>query len=1282
MAGECRCCGGRCGDVQPLELDRRGFLEKLAAGAAALSLSGQMAWAEDGDAVVPPPQSTAAKRYPLTPRRVYRGKNLEAVAMPLGGIGTGSVWLDGQGRLGVWQIFNNLSEPRVPDSFLAVRAKTASGAVVARVLQTAGEGRLPPIELLDYEGGYPVARLSFHDPALPIQVALEALNPLIPLDTANSSIPCALFRLTATNPGSVPVEAAFCATLQNAVGNGGAEGLKNVRHGGYGGNRNRVLRGQATTIVAMDKSPDPVASGPVKVRTASGKEVAGPELLWLTGVEKGTVPISRDGPEGASQKWGPSPFPRPTAEAMAKIAAEGGVVLADGLSPAFFEMLAKLRAGIRGDDSTTTMFDDFEGKTYEGWTITGEAFGKGPSHGTEPGQQSVTGFSGHGLVNTFVDGDRPQGTATSRPFRIRQRYIGFLIGGGNKPGKTCINLRIDGRVVRTATGKDQEALEPASWDVADLKGRTAVLEIVDKSSEGWGHINIDRIIFADVPPEPLLRQGTPTEKAVRALPLEFTASDEALLATGSRVVLGPHAPPEWAALLDQWNVTRYTRLRGFQAAKHGYQVLVATADGDPLVIAGPLGKGRILLALAPAMPWNLGSAMLAAERGAPLGRGERLVPGNPSFGSMALAAFDGQAVALNAWAKAEEIAAFVANPNQKCHVTASPDAEEIAAFVADPNNASIKGTVPFLLTQKSGQSPADEAVSEPGETINAALAVPFTLAPGESRSVTFALTWHFPNVERFGHGGNLYSRRWPDAPAVARYLAKNLDALWQRTQLYHATLFESNLPEEFLDAMSSQSVILRGPTCFWSEDGYFGGFEGSYGCCPLNCTHVWNYAQAHARLFPDVGRNMRISNFITYLHSDGETSHREHAKHPAFIDGHCACIEAAYREHQLSPDRVFLEKIWPGVKKSVDWLIQHIDRAREGMPHGHQPNTYDTSVSGANTFIGSQYLSALAAAERMALAMNDPQSAERWEIVRRAGMRNQNEKLWNGEYYIQIPDPNPAEDYDMGCHADQLLGQWWAHMLGLGYLYPAARVKTSLEAIMRHNFREKFAGFRQTPRRYIPDDEGGLIICTWPHGGRPKVFILYADEVWTGIEYAVAGAMVYEGLIGHARTIVRMARSRYDGRRRDGLNSGPGGNPFNELECGKFYARAMSAWSLLIASQGLLLDGPKGLLGFRPRWQPEDHRSFFTAAEGWGLFVQKRDAKEQTERIEVRHGRLRLKELVFSAPQGALAASVKISGRPVPATLEQTGGDVRLVLAQETVVAEGAAIEVSLQRTA
>jgi uncharacterized protein (DUF608 family) len=523
-----------------------------------------------------------------------------------------------------------------------------------------------------------------------------------------------------------------------------------------------------------------------------------------------------------------------------------------------------------------------------------------------------------------------------------------------------------------------------------------------------------------------------------------------------------------------------------------------------------------------------------------------------------------------------------------------------------------------------------------------------------------------------------------DAAAVARHVAGDLAALWSRTRLYHQTLYQSNLPEEFLDAMTSQVAILRGPTCWWSEDGYFGGFEGSYGCCPLNCTHVWNYAQTHARLFPEVGRNMRISNFVTFLHPNGETSHREHAPHNAFIDGHCACIEAALREHQLSADGRFLQTVWPGVKKAVDWLIEAVDKDRDGVPTGQQWNTYDTAVSGANTFIGSQYLAALAAGERLAAAMGDADSAARWRAVREAGMKNQNDKLWSGEYYIQVPDPQGGRDYGPGCHADQLLGQWWAHMLNLGYLYPAERVKGALEAVAKYNIRERFAGFKQSPRRYIPDDEGGLIICTWPHEGRPKSFILYADEVWTGIEYATAGAMVYEGLIDSARKIVRIARGRYDGRRRNGLDSGPGGNPYNELECGRFYARAMSSWSLLIASQGLVLDGPTGLLGFKPKWQPEDHRSFYTAPEGWGLFVQSRRQGGQTERIEVRHGRLSVKELVFELPAaagaaGAPTATVTTAGQAITATVKREGAEIRLTFPQPLAVPEGQAIEVAMK---
>ncbi len=1213
MSYEGRCCGGRCGYTSAEAMSRRAFMGRVATGTVAIALAGEMALAENGDEVmaVAAPVARGAKAYAMTRPRVYRGRNLEAVAMPIGGIGTGSIWLNGRGQLSVWQIYNNLNETRTPDSFFAMSVKEGEGPRVTRVLQTASEGGLKPMESVEYEGGYPIARLTFRDSALPVEVLLEGMNPMIPLDAANSSIPCAIFRVTAKNTGSKAVEVGLFASLQNAVGSGGAGGISGVKFGGYGGNRNRVLRDGGMVAVAMDKSADPVATGPVKVRTERGMEVSGPEMYWMAGVSDLTAE---------------------TAGPVARAAAEGGVVLLEGVGAFFFETLEKFRAAARDFSSVATVFEDFE-NGYGGWKLTGTAFGASPSKGTEPSQQVVTGFNGRALVNTYQGGDGPQGTATSRAFKIERRYIGFLIGGGSHRNQTCVNLRVGDRVVRTATGKDREALEAASWDVGDLRGQEAVIEIVDRNSGPWGHINVDQIIFSDVPPEGLLSGKSKIGEAAKALELVFTGAEEVEKAGEVRSESVKDAGVEW-------KVGRYTKLKGFGAGEKGYRVLEKTAEGEALVIEGPLGKGRVIMALAGNLPWSWGSAMMVASRGLPLKAGERVVPGHVGWGTMALAAMSEKAVGLAGWTEAAEWGDFVGG-------------------------------------RRNGG--AEEVVSPGGQTINGALGVPLKLGAGESGTVTFAITWHFPNVQRFEHRGNYYSRRWADAMAAARHLARNLEALWGRTVLYHETVYQSNLPEEFLDAMTSQSVILRGPTCWWSEAGYFAGFEGSYGCCPLNCTHVWNYAQTHARLYPTIGRNMRISNFVTFLHASGETSHREHTRHEAFIDGHCACIEGALREHQMSVDQRFLAQIWPGVKKAVDWLIGAIDKGGDGMPHGHQWNTYDTAVSGENTFIGSQYLAALAAGETMAKVMNDEESAKRWRAVREAGMKNQDEKLWDGEYYIQRPEARSARDYNTGCHADQLLGQWWAHMLDLGYLYPPARVKKALEAVARHNYRENFVGFKQVPRRYVPDDEGGLIICTWPKGGRPKEFILYADEIWTGIEYAAAGGMVYEGLMEEARKIVKMARSRYDGRRRDGLDSGPGGNPFNELECGKFYARAMSSWSLLIASQGLVLDGPRGILGFRPKWQPEDHRSFFTGPEGWGLFVQERKAGEQTERIEVRHGRLRLKEMVFELPgEGSAKATVTIGGEAAGVVVKQAGRGIRLVLEKEAVVSEGSAVEVRL----
>ena len=145
---------------------------------------------------------------------------------------------------------------------------------------------------------------------------------------------------------------------------------------------------------------------------------------------------------------------------------------------------------------------DFEGQTYGDWQVEGEAFGKGPARGALPSQMKVEGFAGKGLVNSFHGGDKSTGKLTSPAFTIERRFITFLIGGGGWAKETCMNLLVDGHVVRTATGNNSkpggsEALAPAAWDVAEFAGRRATLAIIDQRTGGWGHINVDQIVQAD-----------------------------------------------------------------------------------------------------------------------------------------------------------------------------------------------------------------------------------------------------------------------------------------------------------------------------------------------------------------------------------------------------------------------------------------------------------------------------------------------------------------------------------------------------------------------------------------------------------------------------------------------------------------------------------------------------------------------------------------------------------------------------------------------------------------
>jgi fructan beta-fructosidase len=199
---------------------------------------------------------------------------------------------------------------------------------------------------------------------------------------------------------------------------------------------------------------------------------------------------------------------------MRKLSTASGTILKNGKGSQMKKWLICVLAvicGCAGVESTAPepepktediLVADFEGETYGDWKVTGEAFGPGPAKGTLAGQMAVSGFEGKRLVNTYFNGDDTTGTLTSPTFEIQRRCINFLIGGGMYPGEACINLLVDGKAVRTATGPNDrpggtEALDSHSWDVSDLAGKTAQIQIVDEKTGGWGHINIDQIVQSD-----------------------------------------------------------------------------------------------------------------------------------------------------------------------------------------------------------------------------------------------------------------------------------------------------------------------------------------------------------------------------------------------------------------------------------------------------------------------------------------------------------------------------------------------------------------------------------------------------------------------------------------------------------------------------------------------------------------------------------------------------------------------------------------------------------------
>jgi len=582
----------------------------------------------------------------------------------------------------------------------------------------------------------------------------------------------------------------------------------------------------------------------------------------------------------------------------------------------------------------------------------------------------------------------------------------------------------------------------------------------------------------------------------------------------------------------------------------------------------------------------------------------------------------------------------------------------------------------------SGTLPDTQDLKDGAPSPGASLHVPFSLDGGEKKTIRFRLAWYVPfSLERKGSETEFaamdccsskkeenyrpwYSNRFEGIDAVADYWNSQYDELKKRTELFTDTFYQNTLPEEITDAVAANLSILKSPTVLRQYDGRIWGWEGcndDCGCCAGSCTHVWNYAQAIAHLFPRLERTLRETEFIESLCADGWQTFRVPLpvvqissddpqswgkSQDVAVDGQCGTLIKMYRDWRISGDTDWIASHWEHMTRTLDFCIRHWDPDEQGCTPEPQHNTYDIEFWGPNGFASSYYLAALKSVILIGEALG--KETRRYERIFDSGRSYMENELYNGEFFIQkvvwegLRAGNPVEadsllasyseeakelmekegpkyQYGGGCLADGVIGAWMAATSGIDdSIFDGKKIESHLQAVYDHNFKPDLRdNITQNRPGFALNNEGGLLLCTWPRGDALTLPFTYSSEVWTGIEYQVASHLMSVGKVQEGLDIVRTCRARFDGTKR---------NPFNEYECGHWYARAMSSYALLQGITGIRYDAVEKTLYINPQIDG-DFRSFISTATGFGTA----GIKDDKPFIEVVEGEIQVEKISYTS---------------------------------------------------
>lgn len=446
-----------------------------------------------------------------------------------------------------------------------------------------------------------------------------------------------------------------------------------------------------------------------------------------------------------------------------------------------------------------------------------------------------------------------------------------------------------------------------------------------------------------------------------------------------------------------------------------------------------------------------------------------------------------------------------------------------------------------------------------------ALCSELQLKPGEKKDVRFILTWYFPNNlgkkgEKLGH---YYENLYKDSLEANRYLCDNYDSVFKSATAFADLLYSTDLPSVYPDCWSSNlSPIVK--SSVYLKNGKFGLWEG-LGFCGLHTTDITYHASfGLINLFPDLQKK-QMKMGAEFQREDGRVHHlfkpdmKRTDKSFDRVDMNMQFVLMVLRDYLFTGDRDYLVSLWDNVKRAMD-SIEKLDTDSDGLPdYDTKRNTYDAwNFSGTSAYISVLWLAALKASVVIAEKIGDNERYDKWNSLLEKGKKSLESRLWNGEYYNLWTDKGKTDEAVM---TDQLDGEWFLRMIGLGGNLPDERVSKVLEYIFKANF----------------DNEQGLINATVPEGKKTTMHTYkncQAEAVWTGIGYAFSALALSVGLKEISDTVVKSIND----------NQFRLGHFWDHWECGHHYTRPMSSWSTLIASSGMEVDYHSKKLSFSPKY--------------------------------------------------------------------------------------------------